>query len=191
MDRNLGASRAAISSVDYNAYGCLFQWGRGNDDHASINWTSSKEGIPQSESTDISALRDTPGNALFITDAVAMDWRSDNNNMRWQEGTQINNPCPSGFHVPSSAQITAELTAYNINNSATAYTNGPGGGFRFVMAGNRAHYDAQLYYQETNGYYWSRSTSGTNSIIFSLNSGNISSVSYERSYGFSVRCIKN
>lgn len=31
MDRNLGASHVAASSTDHSAYGCLFQWGRGND----------------------------------------------------------------------------------------------------------------------------------------------------------------
>lgn len=33
MDRNLGASRVAISSADSLAYGDLYQWGRGTDGH--------------------------------------------------------------------------------------------------------------------------------------------------------------
>ena len=36
MDRNLGASLVATSFDDYQAYGCLYQWGRGNYGHASI-----------------------------------------------------------------------------------------------------------------------------------------------------------
>jgi hypothetical protein len=33
MDRNLGASRVATSSTDSEAYGDLYQWGRGTDGH--------------------------------------------------------------------------------------------------------------------------------------------------------------
>lgn len=71
MDRNLGASRAAISSTDFEAYGCLYQWGRGNDGHASINWTSSAAGTPLNGATAILAQTDVPGNALFITNSVS------------------------------------------------------------------------------------------------------------------------
>ena len=41
MDRKLGASRNATSIDDSSAYGCLYQWGRGLDGHASIEWASS------------------------------------------------------------------------------------------------------------------------------------------------------
>ena len=33
MDRNLGATRAATISTDTSAYGDLYQWGRGSDQH--------------------------------------------------------------------------------------------------------------------------------------------------------------
>jgi hypothetical protein len=33
MDRNLGAARVATSSTDEEAYGDLYQWGRGTDGH--------------------------------------------------------------------------------------------------------------------------------------------------------------
>jgi hypothetical protein len=37
MDRNLGASRAATSSADAEAYGDLYQWGRAADGHQKSN----------------------------------------------------------------------------------------------------------------------------------------------------------
>jgi hypothetical protein len=37
MDRNLGAARAATSSTDAEAYGDLYQWGRGTDGHEKRN----------------------------------------------------------------------------------------------------------------------------------------------------------
>ena len=33
MDRNLGATQAATSSTDVDAYGDLYQWGRFSDGH--------------------------------------------------------------------------------------------------------------------------------------------------------------
>lgn len=46
MDRNLGAMRAATSATDYQAYGSLYQFGRGSDGHQLINWTSATAGTP-------------------------------------------------------------------------------------------------------------------------------------------------
>jgi uncharacterized protein (TIGR02145 family) len=43
MDRNLGATRAATSSTDADAYGHLYQWGRASDGHqlrTSYDWRS-------------------------------------------------------------------------------------------------------------------------------------------------------
>ena len=187
MDRNLGASRAGQTSTDFQAYGCLYQWGRGNDGHASISWTASTAGSPVNGTTGTLATTDTPVNALFIDNGT--DWRSNNNNTRWQRGTQVNNPCPSGFYVPTDLEITAEYTQYAITNAATAYANGPGTGFRFVLPGYRS--GASLASKGGSIHIWSSTVSGTNS----LNRINTANGSYSnadfRNQGFSVRCIKN
>jgi hypothetical protein len=84
MDRNLGASRQAISATDYQGYGCLYQWGRGNDGHASIAWTSSTMGTAVNGSTATLSTTDRPGNILFITGSgFPNDWRSSPNNALW------------------------------------------------------------------------------------------------------------
>ena len=190
MDRNLGASRAGTSATDYFAYGCLYQWGRGNDGHASINWSSSTAGVPVNGSTTTLATTDVPGNALFIINGTTpFDWRSTKNDALWQVGSQVNNTCDVGFHVPTDAQLTAEFTAYAITNAATAYANGPDGGFKFVLAGYRN--TATLGNQGVYGYYWSSSVSGANAAnryIYSV--GTYSGNNY-RVNGFALRCLKD
>ena len=56
MDRNLGASRAATSKTDEQAYGDLYQWGRGADGHQCRN----------SNTTTTLSSTDQPLNGDFI-----------------------------------------------------------------------------------------------------------------------------
>ena len=187
MDRNLGASRAATSSTDYQAYGGLYQWGRGNDGHASIFWTSATAGGTNGTTTTL-ATTDSPGNALFITaSAGSYDWRSTKNDNLWQGAAGINNPCPAGYRVPTDAELTAEFAAYSITNSASAYTSP----HKFVVAGHRSSSSGSLANAGTNGYYWSRRVSGPYASSRYFNSGSTVSSADYRAGGFSVRCLKD
>jgi uncharacterized protein (TIGR02145 family) len=192
MDRNLGASRAAISETDFMAYGCLFQWGRGNDGHASITWTTSTSGSPVNSTVSTTlATTDVPGNFFIKVTSTPFDWRSNNNNLRWNSTVQVNNPCPTGFHVPTRTQLDAEFMAYSISDSASAYINGPGNGFKFVRAGYRNNSNALISDSGISGSYWSSSvgtTAGGTRYIGSTSSANSTTV---RSTGASVRCIKD
>ena len=133
MDRNLGASRAATSSTDFQAYGCLYQWGRGNDGHASIAWVRPLEddgwgnsaGTAVNGTTYTLSSSDTPPNALFIADqtSIPYDWRSPKNDQLWQGVAGINNPCPAGYRVPTRTEFRAELTAYTITGTTSAYNS--------------------------------------------------------------------
>jgi uncharacterized protein (TIGR02145 family) len=194
MDRNLGASRAAISSTDYMAYGCLYQWGRGNDGHANLRWWSSDFVTYFYGVTTTLAIGDTPGHALFIrTSSSPFDWRADNNNTRWQAGTQVNNPCPTGFHVPSNTELLNEFSVYNINNSNSAFTNGPGGGFKFTIVGLRSTYGNVVEDGEAAGYYWTSSVYNIQNSSYEviIDGTSITNTWESRALGLSVRCIKD
>lgn len=181
MDRNLGASRSAISTTDFMSYGCLYQWGRGNDGHASMNWVSATVGIPVNGYTTSLALTDTPGDALFITTSThPFDWRVGNNDTRWQVDSQVNNPCPTGFHVPTAAQFEAESTLYLSYGSTV-----------FPLAGSRSNVNSSLNSVSRIGYYWSSSFSGIYGIYRGISDLSTGSVGANRANGFSVRCIKD
>jgi uncharacterized protein (TIGR02145 family) len=99
MDRNLGASRAATSSTDEEAYGDLYQWGRAADGHQ----------IRTSNTTSTLSNSDTPGHGNFIlANYPPYDWRSPQNDNLWQGVNGTNNPCPAGYRLPTEAELDAE-----------------------------------------------------------------------------------
>jgi hypothetical protein len=114
MDRNLGASQVATSSTDANSYGDLYQWGRLSDGHqcrtsSTINTLSST---------------DNPTHGNYITTSTnAYDWRSGQNNNLWQGAVGINNPCPSGYRLPTDTEFDAERQSWSSNNQAGAYAS--------------------------------------------------------------------
>jgi hypothetical protein len=188
MDRNLGASSVANSGVDYSAYGCLYQWGRGNDGHASITWKTSTSGVAVNGLTTTLSTTDTPGDNLFIRNGkTPYDWRSTKKDLLWQGVSGVNNPCPTGYRVPTYAELTAEVTAYNITDSATAFSSP----HKFVLAGIREPVGGSVGSTGTIGAYWSSTVSTTNASKFSFLSSSLNNGQSGRAYGLSVRCIKN
>lgn len=190
MDRNLGASRAPNSSSDYYAFGCLYQWGRGNDGHASINWNSSTSGTAvNAPITSLSSSYATNSSSFIINTSSPNDWLSNQNINLWQYSTETNNPCPSGFRLPTAAEYAIEFSVYDITSATTAYSNGPGNGFKFLTPGARLGSDGLLINSGSIGNYWTQTINNTNSTAIFI-SNSISNSSSNRTNGLSVRCIK-
>jgi uncharacterized protein (TIGR02145 family) len=202
MDRNLGASQAATAYNDYHAYGDLFQWGRPVDGHQLINYTSSTVGAAVNGMTATLATSDSPGNNLFITPNTTApdgngvwhyDWRDNQNNNRWATNKQ--GPCPSGWHVPTTNEWQAET---GITNMTTAYSQ-----LKLTTAGRRfGEIDGQglegtLLRIGERGFYWSSTPTTIDageaySATFYYSPATVNLSDYSgRSYGFSVRCIKD
>ncbi|MBP8994806.1 MAG: hypothetical protein KBG30_13500 [Bacteroidales bacterium] len=178
MDRNLGASRVAQSSTDSSAYGDLFQWGRLDDGHQ--NRTSLT-------TTTLSSF-DNPGHSKFITTFVSpWDWRSPQNNNLWQGVSGINNPCPSGWRIPTINEWKTEYQGWSSNNSAGAYASP----LKLTVGGYRSN-NGSLDYVGSYGRYQSSTISGTDAriLLFSDTSASIGDMT-KRAYGLPVRCIRN
>jgi uncharacterized protein (TIGR02145 family) len=178
MDRNLGASQVATSSTDANAYGDLYQWGRAADGHESRT----------SGTTSTLATSDTPGHGNFITTGSSSpyDWRNPQNDNLWQGVSGTNNPCPSGYRLPTEAEWEAEKGSWSSQNAAGAFASP----LKLPVAGFRYNSDGSLGNVGSLGNYWSSSIAGTYSrrLYFSSLAGMSSNI---RAYGFSVRCIKD
>lgn len=180
MDYNLGASRVATSSTDAEAYGDLYQWGRGTDGHEKrTSGTTSKK-----------ATSDTPGHGLFITDAEAnppIDWRTPQNDNLWQGVSGINNPCPAGFRLPTETELETEVASWASHDSACAY----GSPLKLVVAGSR-YFSGELSVDVGSvGSYWSSTVEGNYSRVLSFFSSNALIYSDGRLGGNSVRCFKD
>ncbi|MBV1889112.1 MAG: fibrobacter succinogenes major paralogous domain-containing protein [Proteobacteria bacterium] len=177
MDRNLGATQVATSSTDAASYGDLYQWGRGADGHQLRN----------SATTTTLSSSDTPGNANFIlTSSSPYDWRNPQNNNLWQGVSGVNNPCPTGYRLPTDVELNAERLSWSSNNAAGAY-NSP---LKLPVAGFRVFSDGSLVDVGSDGYCWSSTVDGTNSRALGFGSGTALMSSIERALGFPVRCIK-
>jgi uncharacterized protein (TIGR02145 family) len=178
MDRNLGAGRVATSITDIQSYGDLYQWGRGSDGHQCRS----------SATTSTLSSSDQPGNANFITAfGLPSDWRSPQNDNLWQGVNGINNPCPTGYRLPTSVELDDERLTWSSNNSNGAYSSL----LKLPYAGMRNNQNGALQQVSSYGSYWSSSISATTSksLFFTNSNANISTNLY-RAYGLSVRCIK-
>ena len=186
MDRNLGANRAAVIATDYEAYGCLYQWGRGNDGHSNIRWYGNNRGIPINGTTDVLSSGDNPGHSDFIVNEYFYDWRSPSNSDLWQGVNGNNNPCPSGYRVPTLAELNTEFNAYDTTNGILSYNV-----LKFVLAGGRDSRNASIVGSGEYGFLWSSTlSSGLGSSCVFNNLGYIITTASQAN-GFSVRCIKN
>jgi hypothetical protein len=178
MDRNLGATQAATSSTDVNAYGDLYQWGRRSDGHQcrySVNTTTLSS-------------TDQPAHGDFTTiNSGNYDWRSPQNTNLWQGVNGINNPCPSGYRLPTNAELDAERSSWNQNNSAGAFASP----LKLPVAGGRANSNGSLGSVGTGGSYWSSTVNGTVSYNLNFTSSNAIMFINYRANGFSVRCLKD
>lgn len=178
MDRNLGASQAATSSTDAASYGDLYQWGRCSDGH---------EKRTSATTTTLSAS-DTPGNGNFIyNNSNPYDWRNPQNDNLWQGAAGINNPCPTGYRIPTSAELDAERLSWASNNAAGAF----GSPLKFPAAGYRQGSNAVLNEAGITGYYMSSTVNGPNINTLYFHSAGLLMFVERRAYGHSVRCIKN
>lgn len=178
MDRNLGASRAATSFNDSEAYGDLFQWGREADDHQKRN----------SSITSTRSNSDQPGHGLFIRTNTTppLDWRSPRNDNLWQGLNGINNPCPKGFRLPTEAEWNDERNSWSSENRDGAFFSP----LKLPAAGYRLFNFGPLRFVGDTGYYWSDTVDDSNAQALQFRSFFAEMFTRYRAYGFSVRCIK-
>jgi uncharacterized protein (TIGR02145 family) len=175
MDRNLGATQVATSSTDAASYGDLYQWGRGADGHQ----------IRTSATTSTLSSTDAPGNTLFITSGS--DWRSTQNDILWNGVNGVNNPCPSGYRLPTSAELDAERLSWSNKDADGAFASP----LKLPMAGYRLDSNGSLYAVGTLGFYWSNTVSSTSARYLYFNSSNAYMDADRRALGLSVRCLKD
>jgi uncharacterized protein (TIGR02145 family) len=176
MDRNLGASEVATSSTDAASYGDLYQWGRFTDGHQ----------IRTSNTTTTLSSSNIPGHGNFILVSTSpYDWRSPQADYLWQG--PWNNPCPTGYRLPTDVEWNAERLSWSTNNTAGAFASP----LKLPLAGFRYYGDGSFIGVGSTGYYWSSTVDGTISRYLYFDGSYASVSSNRRALGHSVRCIKD
>jgi uncharacterized protein (TIGR02145 family) len=175
MDRNMGASRAALSIDDESAYGDLYQWGRAADGHQRRD----------SRTTSRVSDNNQPSHGYFIIQNS--NWHTQGRSRLWEGVNGTNNPCPEGYRLPSESEWQAERRSWSSNDAEGAFNSVlklPLGGFRNRRSGTILRIGSY-------GYYWSASVSGTDAMRFYFDRNNASMRSFDQAFGLSVRCIKD
>ena len=89
--------------------------------------------------------------------------------------------CPIGFAVPTEAQ----LDDLDFKNAQDAFNK-----LKLTLSGYRNRSDAALHAVGSYGYYWTSSVSDSNARSLYFNASSATFYSYNRAYGFAVRCRK-
>ena len=178
MDRNLGATQAATSPTDTLAYGDLYQWGRRSDGHQCRN---------SPNATTLSST-DQPANSNFIiVTNTPDDWRNPQNPNLWQGVNGINNPCPSGYRLPTETEMNEEILSWSSNDAAGAFASP----LKLSMAGYRLNGTGLITGAGTYGQYWTSTVNNTLSHRLSIQASGSNVNTNNRARGYSCRCIKD
>lgn len=189
LDRNLGASRVATSATDTQAFGDYYQWGRPTDGHQSQYITNNNS----TGFTNTKSSTSVPPNGLWIQpNDGSEDWLITANNTLWVGANPSNNPCPTGFRIPTLAEWQAEQALFTSNNSTGAFNYS----LKLTMPGWLENFDnngASFIAKTSGGFYLTQTANSNGSVqYFGINSGNVwTDTNLSKRRGLSCRCIKN
>ena len=176
-----GATRVATSPTDAAAFGDLYQWGRLTDGH---------EKRTSGTTTNVSSSN-VPGHGNFILRPnfpAPFSWNLPISNNLWQGVNGPNNPCPSGYRIPTDGELAAERLSWVTDDAAGAFASP----LKWTVAGNRTYANGQIINSGLRGSYWSSHVAGSMASYMYITNGSSSpSNNYQLSDGASVRCIKN
>jgi hypothetical protein len=182
LDRNLGATQVATNAADAASYGDLYQWGRGADGHqARTSLTTTTQATDWLSGSGA-------WNGLFITQSMSpFNWLSTGETHMWSGTAAENNPCPSGFRVPTNAEWEQERPTWSFNNAEGAFESP----LKLPVAGSRNGGSGSLSSVGAFGYYWSSTVSGPDSRGLFFHSNGAFLITSDRVFGFSVRCLQD
>ena len=208
MDRNLGATSATPG--DIGAFGLLYQWGRkdpfmGSCAKGNTTLAASTGSWNVASGSDDMAI--TIRNPMTFETAwngggvPGEGWHTSES----EKG--LYDPCPVGYRVPNGGENGFWTTALGASSSTSAGTtwDSINDGMYWTLAdgkstawypavGCRYHGSGALSNVGSLGYYWSASPNPSSSYyayyLYFYNGNVYPASNYLRSYGYSVRCVR-
>lgn len=201
-------------------YGKLYQWGRKygqgyvGEFFQDGNRADQYEDVSDAEilrgpvTTDIGQSQDNSVK-FYYNSSYPYDWLNSRNNQLWNSGTEENpvktdwDPCPSGWRVPTKAELNSLIQNYS--KWTTDESGREGRWFSgsvpysiyvpqifFPGAGHRDYDDGKAYYRGRYGRYWSSYADKDDAsyLDYLYGSVGVSISSYHKAFGFSVRCVQ-
>ena len=122
-------------------------------------------------------------------------------NGSWSDTSKTSNdPCPSGYRVPTRVQWQSVIGNNNVERvgswaggsyTTALYFRNPSNVRTLMLpaAGNRGSADGTLSSRGSDGYYWSSSEATSLAYDLEFSSSSLGSYYYYRTSGFSVRCV--
>jgi hypothetical protein len=202
MDRNLGADKPSLGTdndVD-RTHGLFYQWGR-KDPFPSTGKPGDNQAVgkftAKAASSTVGSIKYTikhPDEFIYLLkNTTNADWL-DNTLWGHDGGKSIYDPCPAGWRVPSMSGSNpwAGFTKDNNDVFSKGYDWGdnaiyPGTGYRRGSDNMGSVADISTEFI----HVWSGSPdSNNNSTLFYGDRGGVDTISFGRTNGASVRCVK-
>ena len=178
MDRNLGAYDLPTNVNDTNGYGDTFQWGRRADGHQCYNSIAMNN---------VSSVDQPPHSDFIINGSAPIDWRVPQNSNLWQGVNGLNNPCPTGFRIPTEAEFLAEQQSWSSNDWAGAFASP----IKWSNGRHRSGTTGAYSFPSEDSRFWSSTINNNLSRSFTIGSSSAGFINIGRANGCRVRCIKD
>lgn len=175
LDRNLGAIKVCEHLNDNDCYGDYFQWGRKANAHEKkTSQTSSAKLVSDVDNNGVFIARPSHGSEVL--------WRQSIDKTLWNTDG-ANNPCPTGYRVPSSEELWDEFENFSRTTLFENFLKMPVNGKRNASGSMDS---------SSSMYLWSNTSSSAYGHMKAL--ANITStMSLEdasQNSGLGLRCIK-
>lgn len=199
----------AIADYKGYPYGKLYQWGR----KYGQGYDSNDATYPSGENRVAGPVMPGAGNSdenadvFFTVSESSYDWCKAPNDAFWNSGTEDapvktgTDPCPAGWRVPTSKELSNLIKNYSSWTTNDAGQNGCyfSGEYTFIdgapkvffpAAGYRDYDYGDAYYRGAYGYYWSSRPRSYYAYYLFFGDGHASMSSRRRANGYSVRCVQ-